>query len=530
MIIKIGCMKFIRISMNCLFVLFVLFGSLFGGQDIQLDPNDFVLQDDGKLIVVGNYKNGRAKQSFIARYDSQGILDNSFGVNGYAFMQIGDDSLAESVTLQSDGKILVAGSVNISSVRYFLLMRLTSSGILDTSFGGGSGYVSTLIGDSSGAVSLVLENSGNRIILFGSATVSAIPYFALACYVNDGVNDGTLDGSYGIGGIVLESSLVYSQASSMAIQSDNKVLVCGSLLIDGAPIFLLIRYTTSGGFDDTFNETGIVTMDFDHKDRFVSLALQSDGKIIVAGRSGGQNSVLARYTEVGVLDSTFNGTGIVETSLAGLSMIAGIALDDVGNILATGCDLDRNLISVRYTQSGTLDTTFGSSGSLGFPDLGKVFGRNILVQSNGKIINLAKAKSGVIALRYSEAGTVDTIYGIKKSYESMVCGSITGSTKTSAGDVFQDLAWAAQKLQYVPRFGGVTFTYPDNLFSEAPRVSVTLEYHGSTKKKSVYSVVTENSASSTTVYVAEGRNNKSFDEPDSGDVVVHIYSVGEPAV
>jgi uncharacterized delta-60 repeat protein len=110
-------------------------------------------------------------------------------------------------------------------------------------------------------------------------------------------------------------SLISLQATGngVAIQTDGKIVVAGS---DGFHI-AVVRCNSNGILDTTFNGTGGVTTPIDTQDRANAVALQTDGKIVVAGaiiNTSGPSIAVVRYNTNGALDNTFNGTGKVITS------------------------------------------------------------------------------------------------------------------------------------------------------------------------------------------------------------------------
>ncbi|MGF1933640.1 MAG: putative Ig domain-containing protein [Nostoc sp. ChiQUE02] len=236
------------------------------------------LQGDGKIIVAGVSINNFA----LVRYDSNGSLDTSFGSNGIVTTDIGSKTTdtAYSVSVQADGKILVAGS----SSSNFALVRYNSNGSLDTDFNI-TGKVITNLGSTDIAYSVTVQADG-KIILAGRRGSD----FALARY---NIN-GSLDTSFGSGGKVITDigSATSDIAYSVSVQADGKILVAGS----SSNNFALVRYNSNGSLDTDFNTTGKVITDIGTKstDNAYALTQQADGKIIVAGVSA-NNFAVARY-------------------------------------------------------------------------------------------------------------------------------------------------------------------------------------------------------------------------------------------
>lgn len=124
---------------------------------------DLAIQADGKIVVVGRANNGTDDDFAVARYNSNGTLDTTFGTGGIVMTPIGtNEEAAESVVVQSDGAVVVAGFTWNGSNNDFALVRYTSTGALDSTFGTG-GKVTTPVGASSDlAFSVTLQSDGHR--------------------------------------------------------------------------------------------------------------------------------------------------------------------------------------------------------------------------------------------------------------------------------------------------------------------------------------------------------------------------------
>jgi uncharacterized delta-60 repeat protein len=270
-----------------------------------------------------------------------------------------------------------------------------SAGALDTSFGSG-GAVTTPIGSQALAYAVtVYPNAGtvndSKIVAAGFDSIG----FALARYNTN----GSLDTSFGSGGTVstaIKNSA--SEAFAVALQPDGKVLAAGFVQwtrFASSLDFALERYTTSGSLDPTFGSGGIVTTNFTGKgtntsaDFAFAIALQSDGKILVAGTTTGADGpylpqdndiALARYNSNGSLDTTFGKGGLVITSYTaipgslGWTGVSSVAVEPNGTIVVvgeprftiehspTGLPIGGHPFAIRYTPSGAVDTTFGGKG------------------------------------------------------------------------------------------------------------------------------------------------------------------------
>ena len=281
------------------------------------------VQPDGKIIVAGYSGIYPDFHAALVRYTSDGRLDSTFGTGGKVvatFDSNGDDLSA--IALQADGKIVAAGSIHGTA---FLLARFNADGSLDQTFGN-NGKVVTTFGDRTAAAADVVLQADGKIIavgVSGAGPYSELNDFVLARY-NAG---GGLDPSFGNGGKVkTHFQGVYntgSTATCVALQPDGKVVVGGFYKNEGTPRqFALTRYNSNGSLDSTFGNSGKVVTFAGSGDAFAAaIVLQNNGRIVLAGYSytQGHDFSLAGYNPNGTLDSTFGNGGFMATDFSGSS-------------------------------------------------------------------------------------------------------------------------------------------------------------------------------------------------------------------
>jgi uncharacterized delta-60 repeat protein len=293
-----------------------------------------------------------------------GILDPSFGTNGIVVIDVGNlDNTSKSIAIQPDGKILMAG-YSSTSISFFNVVRLNPDGSLDNSFGT-NGVVSTALTSTSNASSIALQDDG-KIIAGGHSWGGDYNEFTLIRYNSD----GSLDATFGNSGIVTTSFVNKSGiGKSLVIQADGKIILAGYSYFDfsDADEFALVRYNSDGSPDNSFGTGGIVFTNFGNSmDLINSVTLQSDGKIIAGGFSAPQMA-LARYLTDGSLDNTFGTNGLVTTNISTTSqaIINGLALTQDG-IYACGFSIDStsNSTLVKYDYNGNISPGFGVNGIL----------------------------------------------------------------------------------------------------------------------------------------------------------------------
>jgi uncharacterized delta-60 repeat protein len=364
--------------------------TFFGGDGLNGDDGYSVkVQTDGKLVLAGITTNLDDTTDFgVVRYNNNGTLDSTFGTGGKVKTNFGDFDGARAVAIQSDGKIVVAGYTLVNFSPDFALARYNSNGTLDATFGVG-GKVITPFGGPAQALGVAVQSDG-KIVAAGFAHVVNGDFdFALVRYNSN----GTLDTSFGPGGKKATAFGVPSvaQANALRIQPDGKIVVAGLTIVNNIANFALARYNSNGTLDTTFGTGGKAVTDFGADDRAFSVASQADGKIVAGGMTGA-NFALARYNANGTLDGTFGTGGKVITDFGGPNEIAlGVAVRSDGKIIAVG----RTFVSARtafavarYNSNGTLDTGFGSGGKTTTSFVGSLGDQAfaVAIQPDGKAV------------------------------------------------------------------------------------------------------------------------------------------------
>ena len=246
------------------------------------------IQNNGKIIVAGCSRiNSTAYNDFtLCRYNVNGILDNTFGTNGIVKTTISSSSYFDrinGIAIQSDGKIICAGTTDNGSNKDFAIVRYDSTGILDNTFGT-SGKVITPIGSIAAYANSIIIQTNGKILVAGINTNGTNSYFAMVRYSIY----GTLDNTFGTSGIVTTSlNSQIDEAYSISLQNNRKILVAGSSTSGSNYNFGVVRYDTTGTLDNTFGVGGIVTTPIGSYGYSIakSVKVQPDGNIILAGYS-----------------------------------------------------------------------------------------------------------------------------------------------------------------------------------------------------------------------------------------------------
>lgn len=294
------------------------------------------IQSDGKIVLAGVSLSGPNDGFAVARYNNDGTLDSTFSADGKVTTKIGGIyDVGLSVALQSDGKIVVAGSSDNGVDNDFALVRYNTNGTLDNTFSF-DGKLTLALGNGEDYGNSVAIQNDDKIIMAGYSNNGSNTDFAVVCFNNN----GTLDNDFGSGGIVTtDIANSYDLTNSMAIQRDGKIVVVG-FINSGGTDFAAIRYNGDGSLDSTFNSEGKVTTDFGSDDLGISVAIQNDDKIVVAGfgsESSGQDFALVRYNSDGSLDKSFDIDGKVTTDFQSHNDVGySVAIQSDGKIVMAG--------------------------------------------------------------------------------------------------------------------------------------------------------------------------------------------------
>lgn len=363
-------------------------------------PNDYLseiaLQADGKIVAAGSASLIYA----VMRFKTDGTMDSTFGTNGKIQRIPGSgNSYINTVAIQPDQKILIGGYIAVGIGPHFNenfgLMRLNPNGDNDSTFGV-NGLLNSDMGDSTEMLRSIALQPDGKIVAVGSVG----PYsnfaqndIAIARYLNN----GSLDISFGNGGIVLNDIAFEDHAQKVLIQADGKIVIAGISVND--TLFetktFILRYLSNGQIDNTFGIQGM----FSHRSNAfgcADMALQPDGKIVAVvtlldANFNHENSILRLNTD-GTLDNTFGMGGMAKNTTCIEYGSGAISLQPDGKILVAGQSIEdtalgtTNFYLMRYTPQGFIDNSFGVNGvselnittNEGFSD--------VLIQPDGKIV------------------------------------------------------------------------------------------------------------------------------------------------
>ncbi len=367
------------------------------------------IQNDGKMVLCGGIDSVNA----IGRFNANGSIDSSFGVNGrFTFKATGSKNcFSNSIAIQPDGKIVLGGSVEYITSQYitaFFLARLNPNGALDSTFGSNGIVINDFTGNFSRIKQILLTT--NDKILVGGYKVNVNNQGLTFC-IGKYKTDGSLDSSFGIAGFAQIDHGAHGY--DIKFTSQGKILIGGDMLSISqghASNFGLVQINQNGFVDSTFGTNGLVETDFaDTSEGARLLAVQSDDKIILAGDvqvgSTYENFGLVRYKSNGMVDSSFGLNGKVIDSLHGY--VSAIHILNNGQILVTGNSKNGGKFKIAaYNSDGTITTNFGTNGIVLTTLPGSGGGSSdSKMQADGKLvvagISTINSKNNFIVARYS---------------------------------------------------------------------------------------------------------------------------------
>ena len=380
------------------------------------------IQADGKIVVVGRIY-GDTTSAVVLRYNNDGTLDNSFGTNGIVMYSVNGWNAVSAVALQPDGKIVVAGATYDGTYGEVAVSRFNADGTLDNSFGT-DGLVTYNSNWGAEGNAVAIQPDGKIVVAGGSYngldSVLVLRYNA----------DGTLDNSFGTNGRVTYTDIGWTHGYAMAIQPDGKIVVAGTGYYDDTTSALILRYNTDGSLDNSFGTNGLATYSDDAEDYGNAMAIQPDGKIVVAGRNynGAIGAVLVlRYNADGTLDNNFGTSGVVNYTDGSSSYGSAVAVQPDGKTVVVGQTYDGTAVLVlRYGADGIPDNTFGAQGVVTY---NSGAGAAVAIQPDGKIAVAGSSYDGpnpaILVLRINGDTTGQHSLSVNKS------GAGSGSVMSS---------------------------------------------------------------------------------------------------
>jgi uncharacterized delta-60 repeat protein len=412
-----------------------------------------LVQPDGKIVAAGaasyllpSFIN--VNHITVVRYNADGSLDASFDGDGKATVLIGRGAFGEEAALQADGKIVVAGW-HIGDANDFAVVRFLANGATDASFDGDGIVTTAFANTNSKAVAAKIQADG-KIVAAGYTQFGLAGSMVAARYQPD----GALDETFGNQGRVILNVNAADFASSVALQADGKIILAGTTQITsgGQTQFGMARLNANGALDASFGEGGKVTTRFGSSAVSYDAVVQPDGRILVAGEGNEINEArdiaLVRYLPNGALDTSFDGDGKVLTPLLRYERGTAIALDNNGKILVaaeTGAGDGGGLrfAVVRYNSRVAASADFDGDGRT---DIG------VFRPSNGFWYISNSSNNAFVAVQFGRAGDSIVPADYDGDGKTDIAVFRRGDDSTwyilrSSDNAFQAIQWGARNVE-----------------------------------------------------------------------------------
>jgi uncharacterized delta-60 repeat protein len=403
----------------------------------------------GRIIIAGATYNGSSFDFAIVRYTTAGSLDPTFGGTGIVTIDFtGSHDEARAVAVDSQNRILVGGFTENGSKTDFAVARLTTAGTLDATFDG-DGKQTIAFGASDDLAYAIAADSLNRVVIAGQTGTNND--FAVARLTTGGALDITFDGdgkqtiAFGAGG---------DQGRGVAVDSLDRVVVAGETENGLNYDFAVARLTVGGTLDASFDVDGKQTIDFGTGDDLgEAVAVDSLDRVIVSGITNNNSDFgVARLTAGGAIDNSFDGDGkqTIDFGSSNDEAIA-VAVDTQDRVVAAGFTLSGPGFSfavARLTVAGALDSSFNGDGKQVIAFGGDLdFGNAVAVDSLNRVLVAGYTNNG--------------------SENDFAVARLTGDTTTAAAQVNEGSVQRSRVTSLTVRFSGqVAFSgMPEQAFT-----------------------------------------------------------------
>lgn len=307
------------------------------------------VKNDGKILVAGSAADpSYAFSSVVLRLNPNGSIDSTFGTNGWAIYRVNaGDNFTYSMVELSNHQLLIGGTAMDTAARNQpVILRLQENGSLDSTFGV-DGVASIPVTE--------MDNRFNKIALQSNGKIIAAGHYGNPI-TNDGQfdfdilvarfnADGTPDLSFSGDGLLTDtvSPTYVDDIFGLGITNDQKIVVSGyTTLPDFSYDAITLQYDSNGVRNANFGQNGLARFDSAAQDVANALVIDGDGRIVVAGTTGGfgfdnRNLLVLRYKADGSPDSSFGGQGYVTTEVLGFMDEANaVTLQQDGKIVVAG--------------------------------------------------------------------------------------------------------------------------------------------------------------------------------------------------
>jgi uncharacterized delta-60 repeat protein len=396
-----------------------------------------VIRDNGKIVMTGSTTDYNDYRILLIQLNEDGTLDESFGDSGIVVQKIGPDmnffeDQSYAITLQDDGKILVAGkSYNLDFKFVPVVVRFTENGQLDTDFGDNGVAGIPVIEVENDFDCLVVQEDG-KIVASGHYANELLSFALLVVRF---LPDGTLDDTFGDNGIVNYPYQADAEGFGITLNTDNKILLTG---FTASPTYnfsmMLMKFDQQGNPDPDFGDEGLVVADYGTYDVGYSIYVQGNDKILVAGTSGDAppsdcDMAIWRYNPDGTLDDTFGTDGMSKIQFNG-NPDEGLAMahQSDGKIVIAGKARNANFDYAMVRILNDFSTSLPETNELALlsmapnpvaqnSNVAVSFEVNEAGKINMEFVNLQGSLAAIVELGHQMAGFQTSIFTIPSSVE-----------------------------------------------------------------------------------------------------------------
>jgi uncharacterized delta-60 repeat protein len=356
-----------------------------GGWDTVTDVR---LQSDGRILVAGTIDWNGTRNPFLERYGADGTLDPEFGSGGLVIPGRYTQP-APRIAVQADAKILLATRSDDAPAG-LLVLRFNADGTPDPGFGtGGAALIPSMVVSSIAGIGV---DGDGKVIVGARLSLSAGEAVGIGRFTSDGTPDAT----FGDGGLLTVEQGYSWLPLAFALDPAGRCVIGGYASLPGRFFTdaFVARFSPDGALDPTFGSGGIAFVQQpDNGTEVQAMAIQPDGRVVAGGRAWGpayyaSRWLLARFGDDGLPDETFGSAGTVEFDPStGHDVILGIDITAAGIHVAGQTEtLAVGLPVARFDSGGAFDTGFGTNGIAGVEGLAATSYNRLAVQSDGKVV------------------------------------------------------------------------------------------------------------------------------------------------
>jgi uncharacterized delta-60 repeat protein len=360
-------------------------------------PLDVLVQDDGKVVVVGGF----SRSFVVARFAMDGALDPTFSDDGWTKVdfQHADYGYAVAVGVDSHGGLLIGGKYS----RGLAVVRLWPGGRLDRSFGSQGRALVPGTSSLSFITDLVIDPF-DRVVFGGWEQTGSFEPEGTQMLVGRLTTAGDLDPAFHGGRLVTLDPPQASSLEAIGLLPDGRIVGVGSVFVRNGSLLSAVRLWPGGRRERSFGRNGIARVDLGRGfETPQGLAVLPGGAMAVTGGApDGRRLFVARLTSAGRLDADFDGDGVIFQDLGrGDEAGSDLVVDGAGRLVVMGHmrgGSDQRAVVLRYTPTGDLDPTFGGNGWTPVnPSPGMDRADAIALDPTGDVVIALRAEVGEVA-------------------------------------------------------------------------------------------------------------------------------------